>query len=746
MAKSTARKSASIRKSSEKKSSARKSTGKKSRARAKSQPRYDRSVKVRLSKAVLANLGAVQTLPSFLTAAGRTTLDQRLTIVDQAQIMIEQTYVHLPLKRAMHAIDPVQRLRLVRRRIGAYNERAFHNEMISIFVRLRDLHTNYMLPEPFSSNVAFLPFHIEECFEGNPKQRVFVVTEISGTLSDPNFKKGVFVTHWNGIPIAVAVDINADREAGSNLDARHLQGLQTLTQRWMGMSLPPDEEWVTIRYLPANGTGPAREARFDWQVFSTQPSGNAGAAPAAAGGGVAADESRLGGSDPYRARIGLDAKGEMLRRARKMLFAPVAMASEKKMADLGEQARSAARTFHDSLSKAAIARDLAGTAAAGLGPSLAPVLGSGQGGPAARSAAPAGAMLNGVDLAANSILPDVIKEFGQVTTPSGTFGYIRIVTFSVGDVETFINEVIRILGLLPQEGLILDVRGNGGGIIAAGEGLLQTLTPKTIEPERFHLINTPLTLLMCEKNPDLSAWKESAQESVEIGAAFTQGLPLTPPDFCNSIGQVYQGPVVLITDAGCYSTTDMFSAGFQDHKIGFILGTTGHTGAGGANVWDHRLLEQSLPAQISPFKPIPGGASFRVAIRRSTRVGERSGEPLEDLGVVPDEVYPMSRDDLLNHNVDLIKRASAILAGKPRQRLRVTSQRRADGSIDMTVVTSNIQRVDVLFGGRPVHTRNVTDGTVSFNVGMPAPQVAAAGLECRGFRGDELVASVRLQA
>ena len=31
--------------------------------------------------------------------------------------MIEQLYVHLPLKRAMHAVDPLQRLRLLDRRL-----------------------------------------------------------------------------------------------------------------------------------------------------------------------------------------------------------------------------------------------------------------------------------------------------------------------------------------------------------------------------------------------------------------------------------------------------------------------------------------------------------------------------------------------------------------------------------------------------------------------------------------------------
>ena len=136
---------------------------------------------------------------------------------------------------------------------------------------------------------------------------------------------------------------------------------------------------------------------------------------------------------------------------------------------------------------------------------------------------------------------------------------------------------------------------------------------------------------------------------------------------------------MLIIDAGCYSTTDIFAAGFQDHKIGIILGTSGHTGAGGANVWEHTDLQRALPRKSSPFKRIPGGASFRVAIRRSTRVGERSGEPLEDLGVAPDlPVYQMTRNDILNGNEDLIAHACGILARMPRQRLIATCNKLPD--------------------------------------------------------------------
>ena len=54
------------------------------------------------------------------------------------------------------------------------------------------------------------------------------------------------------------------------------------------------------------------------------------------------------------------------------------------------------------------------------------------------------------------------------------------------------------------------------------------------------------------------------------------------------------GPVVLVIDALCYSTTDTFAAGLQDHEIGSVLGCNATTGAGEANVVPQDLLRERL--------------------------------------------------------------------------------------------------------------------------------------------------------
>ena len=74
--------------------------------------------------------------------------------------MLDQVYAHLPLKRSLHANDPIQLLRLLRLRQAELDERAFQSALMEIFLGLRDLHTNYVLPSVYAQKLAFLPFRI----------------------------------------------------------------------------------------------------------------------------------------------------------------------------------------------------------------------------------------------------------------------------------------------------------------------------------------------------------------------------------------------------------------------------------------------------------------------------------------------------------------------------------------------------------------------------------------------------------
>jgi C-terminal processing protease CtpA/Prc len=618
-------------------------------------------------------------LHEFLAGAGGLTYAERMVLVEQALLLLEGNYVHLSLKTAMHAVNPVQRLRLLRARLLRQTqetmdpERIFHMEMSGIFHSVRDLHTNYLLPAPFAGMIAYLPFQVEHCLDGDAEK--YIVTRLAQGMSAPPFGVGVEITHWNGIPIDRAVAVNADRFAGSNMAARLARGVDSLTLRSLRIHLAPDEEWVTVSYLDADGV--RRELREPWLVAPNAPA-----------------LTDTGGVTAAAASMGVDLHADETARARALLFVPHVVQ----------------QTFGN------LAVDV--------------------------SAGPAAA---GADVP--STMPLVFRA-RSVVTASGTFGHLRIFTFSVQDPAAFVAEFVRLVELLPQEGLILDVRGNGGGNIFASEFTLQTLTPRRIVPEPVQFTCTPLNLEIARRhkdNPthqiDLGSWFPSMDQAVETGAVYSSAFPITPEDGANSIGQRYFGPVVLVTDARCYSATDIFAAGFQDHEIGPVLGVDDSTGAGGANVWTHGLLKalRNLPPDPeTPYAALPRQADMRVAIRRTLRVGRLAGTPVEDLGVRSDVRHDMTRRDVLENNVDLLDAAGALLAGLPVRRLRLAPSRAADGTLTLQLTTGGLDRADVYVDGRPRGSSDVADGETTLTF---AEVAAKAVVQVQGFAAGGLAAA-----
>ncbi|MET7281463.1 S41 family peptidase [Kribbella sp. NPDC005582] len=626
--------------------------------------------------------GAVVPLPKFLAGAGTLTLVQRKIVVDQALLLLDQNYVHLPLKVAMHAVNPLQRLRVLRARMDRQTpetmepEWLFHRQLSSIFHSVRDLHTNYLLPTPFAGKVAFLPFMIEKCHDPDGSEHYLIARTVTG-YSAPQFGVGAEVTHWNGTAIARAVALNGAQFAGSNEAANLARGLESLTLRPLVIQAPPDEDWVVLSYLGLDGS--KQELREQWQVTTNLP-----------------PMTDLDAITATSALMGVDLDSDEKARAKKALYVREVVALER-------------------------------------------------GQSSAELSAPAA--VGGADLP--TTMPGVFRA-RAVSTPSGTFGHLRIFTFSVQDPVAFRDEFVRLAAALPQDGLIVDVRDNGGGHIHAAEFTLQTLTPRRITPEPVQFLSSPLNLAICRRhreNPagiDLGPWFESLDLATETGAAYSAAKSITPEDGANDIGQTYHGPVVLITDARVYSATDIFTAGFADHKIGTILGVDENTGAGGANVWTHGLLAALLnepppPDPTSPYEALPNGANLRVAIRRTLRVGELAGTPVEDLGIQPSELHRMTRADLLDGNVDLLARAGALLAAMPTRRLDVATAL-AGTTLTVTLTVSGADRADLYLDDRPISSEDLSAAPLTITI-----LDAAAGQQLRtdAYQDGSLVASRR---
>jgi hypothetical protein len=259
-------------------------------------------------------------------------------------------------------------------------------------------------------------------------------------------------------------------------------------------------------------------------------------------------------------------------------------------------------------------------------------------------------------------LQDVVTA-KVVGTAKERYGYLRLWSFDVENDNAYLEEVRRLLGLLPQNGLIIDLRGNPGGYIVACERLLQLFCQARVRPARFGLRATRLSADLANataNQPSLGPWAMSLSDAMETGEPYSQHLPLTDPDVFDANDYCYAGPALAIVDANTYSCGDLFTAGFVDNEIGPVISVGSASGAGGANVWDSRDLIAAINATGRRLPPLPPGTGFTLALRRMVRAGEAEGSVIEDVGV-KGQPYEMTRNDVLRSNQDLIQTAIEIL-------------------------------------------------------------------------------------
>jgi len=229
------------------------------------------------------------------------------------------------------------------------------------------------------------------------------------------------------------------------------------------------------------------------------------------------------------------------------------------------------------------------------------------------------------------------------------------------------------------------------------------------------------------------------------GEPLTPGQPLTTSP--NAIGQIYQGPVVLLVDALTYSAADIFAGGFSDNRIGKVISPDASTGGGGASVWPHSDIVACLPAGALKLQSLPHGTDMSLAMMRSSRVGSMLGQPIEDVGVRPDIVYPRSLRDLLaGDSGDLLRHACATLAEMPFHRIEIAEVQHMPDGMATKLNAINLDRLEFTLDQDPAPVLKVSVAaasnpiTVPFHPGgfLPAQMVV------RGFSGDELVASARM--
>jgi len=199
--------------------------------------------------------------------------------------------------------------------------------------------------------------------------------------------------------------------------------------------------------------------------------------------------------------------------------------------------------------------------------------------------------------------------------PSG-LGLIRVPSFGDRDLVAEFDAALD--PLMDAPGLILDLRGNGGGNTFVSDPIAGRFlaAPFTYGREHFRL-----------RLPQ-RGWRPHFDYRV------------TPR------GELYTGPVILLIDGGCFSTAENFIVALVDVGRATTVGRA--TGAGSGNPLPFRLT---------------GGARARFSTGDFRR---NDGTPIEGRGITPDVPVAWTVDDLREgRDPDLDVAVGLLLAAQP---------------------------------------------------------------------------------
>lgn len=220
-------------------------------------------------------------------------------------------------------------------------------------------------------------------------------------------------------------------------------------------------------------------------------------------------------------------------------------------------------------------------------------------------------------------------------------GYLRLESMRSGDgYRAWLRE--RMHAFRGTAGLIIDVRGNGGG----SRDALQVVAPFLLSPDRPALVANVACYRLAEaiegdgidvlENRSLypaadARWTDAERRAIEqTMASFEPDWELPRDEFSewhvmtvarDHVEGVYHyhGPVVILLDERCFSATDVFVGALKGVENVTLMGTASSGGSG-------RSLRVTLP-QSSLRVHLSSIASFR-----------RNGARYDGRGVAPDVV------------------------------------------------------------------------------------------------------------
>lgn len=250
-----------------------------------------------------------------------------------------------------------------------------------------------------------------------------------------------------------------------------------------------------------------------------------------------------------------------------------------------------------------------------------------------------------------------------VPTKSGFVGLLRIKSFDADSSVGILSELVRILGQMPNNGLIVDIRDNPGGSPDLTKSIAEIVTGKPVPAVPMAYRATQLvkdtfeSLDLTDLPPDLT--DEFSAILAAVSTSFLVGEPICGPtstllsiDPTSSLPGFYDGPIVTVMNSNSYSAADFYAALQVDERMSLLVGTNDATGGGGASAVAYDDLVDLFPLV---YDPLPKTVNFFTsALGRFYRTGRNAGAIVESFGVEPDIRYYPTYNDSMTPDCDLL--------------------------------------------------------------------------------------------
>lgn len=550
---------------------------------------------------------------------------QKVTLVEQAKLVLEQIYVNQHQKNEYYGIsptanghlDPIKTINDIAVNVGHLSTAQLHTQLSQLFISQRDLHLNYTLPTPFAEHQSYLPFSFDRVTHNGDEFSV-AISSVWASFANryPGQtvpQAGDLVIAYQGQPIAQAVKSRMAKSAGANSYAGFVRTLNDMRFQSHHATTLPTDNTVTLTLVSA-ATDEQYDITVDWLLYHPVKIGGATIAPA---------------SDEFASHETTNAVVAINPQAQELIEQLPHSASTQSHYDGFELARKIEVQMGEI------------------------------------DASPVSAWPQ------NNRAPGGAYYFDTLAYKGQTIGYLRISTFAPQ--LSWVNELFGIRDTVAAaqnttDAMVIDVRGNGGGYVFLSEMLPQLFIAQETKAHDYRLLNSPLNQYIYtqtaygQTDPNFAA---ALAEVAGSNAKYSRNAPITPSFYANSFKQVYTKPVAVLSDAKSYSATDLFVCGMQDNDAAVIYGEDPQTGAGGASVRDHNSFINDFGA---PFEALPQDISIRSSYMQTVRFGHHAGQLIEDYGCIADVRVDRTQADIVSQNQTQQQKVLDGLLAQPKAR------------------------------------------------------------------------------